>query len=115
MRQRLDHLDVLRGVAILGVLLFHSIDAVWTGNSFPWHNGVRTIDLSLNGPSAFWLYPTQLGHLGVAMFFAVSGFCIHYSQIYSNTSWPGLDILQNVFSDRSALSGRAIDSGAAAG
>jgi peptidoglycan/LPS O-acetylase OafA/YrhL len=83
----LDRLDVVRGAAILGVLLFHCLNATWgPERSFPYWNGVRKITFDLTSGTAFWLYPCFLGFLGVAMFFSLSGFCIHYSASRSKSA-----------------------------
>ncbi len=67
--RRIEFLDHVRGVAILGVMLFHAVEASF-GPTI-WHEG------------PVWLRPTSLGSLGVAMFFVVSGFCIHTSHVGS--------------------------------
>lgn len=83
----LDRLDVVRGAAILGVLLFHCLNSTWgPERSFPYWNGVRKITFDLTSGTAFWLYPCFLGFLGVAMFFCLSGFCIHYSASRSKSA-----------------------------
>jgi len=63
--RRIEFLDHVRGVAILGVMLFHAVEASF-GHTV-WHEG------------SAWLRPAALGSLGVAIFFVVSGFCIHTS------------------------------------
>jgi peptidoglycan/LPS O-acetylase OafA/YrhL len=64
--QRLASIDVLRGLAALGVVLFHSTD----GQVFLEHTA-----------SAPWLpllaFPLSFGFAGVYLFFVISGFCIH--------------------------------------
>ena len=66
----LDFLDRLRGVAILGVFLFHC-----HGLAYNWDFDLRdavTLEQKV-------LFPFNLGSLGVALFFVISGFCIHLS------------------------------------
>jgi len=71
-------LDGIRGIAILWVFLFHSLGEAYGWNHFPWHGLFR----SFNEPrSLVILFPLSLGSLGVAIFFAVSGFCIHLSHV----------------------------------
>ena len=65
----LDFLDLLRGVAILGVFLFHCHGAVYGWRPDASHPTVDYILLS----------PLFIGGAGVSMFFAISGFCIHLS------------------------------------
>jgi peptidoglycan/LPS O-acetylase OafA/YrhL len=70
--------DLLRGIAILMVFVYH-----WHSNTMvPWKGWFR--DFS---PPAFhwakWFYPVTLGWAGVALFFVLSGFCIHLSFLRS--------------------------------
>ena len=62
-RGHIARLDVLRGAAVLGVLVCHdySSSTDWTH----WH-----------GVAAAWIAFTMLGHLGVHLFFVLSGFLI---------------------------------------
>jgi peptidoglycan/LPS O-acetylase OafA/YrhL len=72
----LDFLDVVRGAAILGVFVFHCVSAAFGVGELPWSGWHRSIDV----PWALLLAsPLMYGSLGVAVFFAVSGFCIHLS------------------------------------
>ena len=64
---RLQSIDALRGVAALGVVLYHAViqspNAV-PGNLFRWP--VRLLQLG-----------SSFGYVGVFLFFVISGFCIH--------------------------------------
>ena len=63
---RLRSIDVLRGLAALGVVLFHATD------------GQLFVDRMRSAPWMFVLgLPTSLGFSGVYLFFVISGFCIH--------------------------------------
>src|SRR5713101_3200906 len=62
-RRFMPELDVLRGIAVLGVLFFHAFRAEYGGLPF---TGVRRIVLQA----------TQPGALGVNLFFVLSGFLI---------------------------------------
>lgn len=64
---RLTSIDALRGMAALGVVLYHAV--AQTGNAIP---------------NNFFQYPVKLiqfvssfGYVGVFLFFVISGFCIH--------------------------------------
>ena len=76
--QHYPFLDGIRGIAILWVFLFHSFGAAYGWNHFPWNGLFRSFD---EPRIPVLLFPLSLGGLGVAIFFAVSGFCIHLSHV----------------------------------
>lgn len=83
----LPFLDGLRGFAILSVFLFHTLYAAYGYDQLPWDGQVRNFDATA---SFLWLYPFTYGMAGVAIFFAVSGFCIHLSHSRSrDRTWEG--------------------------
>jgi len=64
---RLTSIDALRGIAALGVVLYHSVSQ--TASSVPnnlFQYPVRLIQ-----------FVSSLGYIGVFLFFVISGFCIH--------------------------------------
>lgn len=64
---RLKSIDALRGIAALGVVLYH---AVWqTSNAVP-NNFFRW-------PVKLLQFVSSFGYIGVFLFFVISGFCIH--------------------------------------
>lgn len=64
--QRLTSIDVLRGVAALGVLVYHDALRIWPAS------GPNPTNLWS------WVAPVLLfGSAGVHLFFVISGFCIH--------------------------------------
>jgi len=68
-------LDQIRGIAIFLVLGFHAVVASYGMKQvISWKGWIR--DLS---EMPFFLQPFSAGLLGVAIFFVVSGFCIHLS------------------------------------
>jgi len=74
--QHIDFLDYFRGIAIIGVFLFHLLGPVCGFGQLPW----GTWFSKFQAPTAFWcLLPFSFGWAGVAIFFVVSGFCIHLS------------------------------------
>jgi peptidoglycan/LPS O-acetylase OafA/YrhL len=75
-RDHLPFLDQFRGVAIILVFLYHSIYQAFRRDELNWSGWFR----DFNAPGTFLgLYPVTWGWTGVAIFFAVSGFCIHLS------------------------------------
>lgn len=84
----LPFLDALRGVAILSVYLLHSLGASFGFGQPPW-SGLFPNFLSPKIPQSYYLiFPVFYGWAGVAVFFAISGFCIHLSHTRaSNKSW----------------------------
>ncbi len=79
-----DVLDYARGIAILSVLLFHSLATDFGYDSLPWHGCWR----DFSGQSQFlYFLPFSFGQAGVAVFFVVSGFCIHLSFETQGQRW----------------------------
>ena len=64
---RLRSVDALRGIAALGVVLYHAIDK--SDNVLPAN--------SLRYPMKFIQFVSSFGYIGVFLFFVISGFCIH--------------------------------------
>ena len=75
-KRHLDFLDPLRGFAILLVFLYHALGAAYGMDQLSW--GTWTRDFNVSG-SFLLLFPATLGWMGVAVFFVISGFCIHLS------------------------------------
>jgi peptidoglycan/LPS O-acetylase OafA/YrhL len=72
-----DFLDQIRGFAIVSVVFYHILGTVCSRSQFPWGTSWLR-DFSV--PKSFLLLsPLSFGHIGVAIFFVVSGFCIHLS------------------------------------
>jgi peptidoglycan/LPS O-acetylase OafA/YrhL len=72
--------DVLRGIAILSVFSFHALGASFGFYHLAWAGLWRNFQVS---PSFLIFLPFTYGWAGVAVFFAVSGFCIHLSHVRS--------------------------------
>jgi peptidoglycan/LPS O-acetylase OafA/YrhL len=74
--RHVDLLDDIRGIAIVGVFAFHCLAAAFGFGELPWSGWFRNLDV----PKSFLIVsPLMFGSLGVALFFVVSGFCIHLS------------------------------------
>ena len=74
MPNRLAYLDSLRAVAITAVFWYHALFAAFARASIPFDASDPLI----------LLWPVSVGWFGVAVFFAVSGFCIHLSYLKSS-------------------------------
>jgi peptidoglycan/LPS O-acetylase OafA/YrhL len=71
-----DFIDVLRGLAISFVIILHSLGPAQI-KPIEWGNGlVPAFDISI---TSLLLVPATFGWCGVAVFFAISGYCIHNS------------------------------------
>ena len=64
---RLQSIDALRGIAALGVVLYHAV--MQTSNAVP-NNLFRW-------PVKLLQFVSSFGYVGVFLFFVISGFCIH--------------------------------------
>ncbi len=64
---RLQSIDALRGIAALGVVLYHAV--LQTPNLIP-NNFFRW-------PVSLLKFVSSFGYIGVFLFFVISGFCIH--------------------------------------
>jgi len=80
-RGHLPFLYGIRGIAILAVFLFHSFVHTFGFDNLAWKGLFRDFDTSR---SFLALYPLTYGSAGVAIFFVVSGFCIHLSHQSNN-------------------------------
>lgn len=65
--RRLRGIDALRGVAALGVVLYHAVD----------QNRTAVPDNLLEYPVRLVQFASSFGYIGVFLFFVISGFCIH--------------------------------------
>jgi peptidoglycan/LPS O-acetylase OafA/YrhL len=72
---RIGFLDSVRGIAILLVFFLHATNG-WVFTAGPKNN---IYSLFYQKPEWFASFLITFGHMGVAIFFVVSGFCIHLS------------------------------------
>ncbi len=74
--EHIPFLDYFRGVAILSVFLFHSLGGSFVIDHLPWSGYFPGASPS---KSIYLIFPAAFGFIGVPIFFALSGFCIHLS------------------------------------
>ena len=72
-----DFIDLLRELAILLALMFHALGTAFPSEHLQWGGGLFP-DFNVSH-SFLLLLPATFGWSGVAIFFAISGFCIHNS------------------------------------
>ena len=82
-QNHLPFLYNLRGIAILSVYLLHSYVLSLGISDLEWSGYFRKFDFSF---SYLLLFPFSYGSAGVAIFFVISGFCIHLSHARSEDS-----------------------------
>ena len=75
-RGKFPELDMLRGLAVCMVFAVHALDYAGL-TRLTWYGYFRIFDGSASAVDAL-LLPLKFGAAGVSIFFAVSGFCIHY-------------------------------------
>jgi peptidoglycan/LPS O-acetylase OafA/YrhL len=83
-KRHIEFLDQVRGIAIVVVFLFHALGTACGYEQLPWGHCFRDFSVS---QSFLLLLPFSFGWSGVAIFFVVSGFCIHLS-FKRKADWP---------------------------
>ncbi len=82
--KHIELLDYVRAIAIIAVLSFHTLGSTYGYEDLPWDGWLR--DFSV--PTSFFFFlPLSFGGMGVALFFVVSGFCIHVSFQQQGREW----------------------------
>jgi len=82
--KHIELLDYIRAIAIVAVLAFHALASTYGYEELPWDGWLRDFKV----PASFiLLLPCSFGGAGVALFFVVSGFCIHLSFTEHGQGW----------------------------
>lgn len=87
--KHVELLDYIRGIAIIVVLLVHTFSTVYGYFDLPWRGWFRDFSVPV---SCLCFLPFTFGVAGVAIFFVVSGFCIHISFQQQGQRWGGFFI-----------------------
>jgi peptidoglycan/LPS O-acetylase OafA/YrhL len=74
--RRIEFLDEWRGIAVLAVFVYHCLGISFNSFHPKWHGWLPDFASS---KSFLLLFPASWGGSGVAIFFVISGFCIHLS------------------------------------
>lgn len=81
--QRIEVIDVLRGLSCFGILLYHVRIDLWVGW---WHITSHSQEYSSFAKAMAWLsIPAPFLGYSILLFFLISGFCIHYPNTISST------------------------------
>ena len=91
--KNIELLDYIRAVAILTVMFDHSLTNVYGYESLPWLGWFRDFSAPI---SLVYFLPFNFGQMGVAIFFFVSGFCIHLSFQQQGRRW-GCFFIRRIF------------------
>ena len=82
--RHIELLDYIRAAAILLVMADHTLSNLYGNETLPWAGWFRDLSGSL---SPVFFLPFNPGMTGVAVFFFVSGFCIHTSFHQQGQKW----------------------------
>jgi peptidoglycan/LPS O-acetylase OafA/YrhL len=74
----IQRIDLLRALAIVMVFCFHGLEIAFGHEELPWVGDFRDYAAAQH-PAFLTFYLFSSGKLGVALFFVISGFCIHLS------------------------------------
>src|SRR5438128_258897 len=80
-RSSLADIDMLRGMAALIVVAYHTRETTWVGIREFWN--LHGPDVGAQTILGYVTFPLVWGSIGVPIFFVLSGYCIHRSQAFA--------------------------------
>jgi peptidoglycan/LPS O-acetylase OafA/YrhL len=97
LKAKLEKFDVLRGVAILSVFLYHALILYQSLYDFPYENGVLAFTTLNTARKFLVIFPFTYGWFGVQLFLVISGFLIHNSYLQSGKSFHFIKFINRRF------------------
>jgi peptidoglycan/LPS O-acetylase OafA/YrhL len=97
LKSKLEKFDVLRGLAILSVFLYHSLILYQSLYNFPYKNEILAFSSLSFARKLLVIFPFTYGWFGVQLFLVISGFLIHNSYLQTRKPFHFLKFINRRF------------------